>query len=156
MRGALNARALVMGAPGLAGAVLVLAALLLSAMGVPPFTDPGLMTLPEAAALESEADVVRLLRAGADPDAPAFVRRTRIRGVYAPMTPLEAAMTSRHISVMDLLVQGGATVDAARLPALWCVAASQRNEDALAWLRARVPAAPPADCAHVPHPRIAP
>ena len=70
------------------------------------------------------------------------------------MTPLEAGMTSRHVSVMTLLVEGGAVVDAARVPALWCVAASQRNADAQAWLRERAVGNPPADCAAVRYPKV--
>ena len=143
-----------LGLPGVGLAAVLASALLLAAGGLPPFTDPGRMTLAEAAALESDADVVRLLRAGVDPNAPAQVRRTRIRPVGGLMTPLEAAMTSRHVSVMDLLVEGGATLDAVRFPALWCVAASQRNADAQAWLRARVSEPAPTDCSAIAYPKV--
>ena len=145
---------LALGLPGVMVALVIVVSLGLEAAGVFPFEPAGQMTLPEAAALESEADIVRLLRAGADPNAPARVRRTRIRAVGAALTPLEAAMTARHVSVMTLLVDNGAVLDARTLPGLWCLAASQQNHDALGWLRGRGGAEPPSGCDAVPFPRI--
>jgi len=147
-----EARAL--GLPGATVAAAVLLALLMQRAGVAPFAPAVQMTLPEAAALESDADVVRLLRSGADPNRAAWVRRTRIRAVNAELTPLQAAMTSRHASVMNLLVDGGARVTSADVPALWCLAAAQRNADAQAWLRGQVDGPFPDDCAQVPIPEI--
>ena len=145
---------LAIGLPGVIVAVVVVLSLGLQAAGVFPFEPAGQMTLSEAAALESEADIVRLLRAGASPNAPAWVRRTRIRAVGAALTPLEAAMTARHVSVMTLLVDNGAVLDARNLPVLWCLAASQRNHDAQDWLRSRGGAEPPSGCGGVSFPRI--
>jgi hypothetical protein len=146
--------ALAVGLPGLVVAAAVLAVLLLRAVGAAPFTVPGPMTLSEAAALESDADVVRLLDAGADVNQPAHVRRTRIRAVHGTMTPIEAAMTSRHVSVMTLLANAGAQIGAAEVPVLWCIAESQRNPDAQAWLRSRASGLVPADCNGVRIPEI--
>lgn len=143
-----------MGGPGLIVAAVVVASLGLRAAGVFPFEPAGRMTLSEAAALESEADIVRLVRAGADPNARRWVRRTRIRAVGTELTPLEAAMTARHVSVMTLLAEHGAVVDAQNLPALWCLASSQHNPDALGWLRSRGGAEPAGGCAAVSFPRI--
>ncbi|MEQ1896039.1 MAG: hypothetical protein ABL971_01470 [Vicinamibacterales bacterium] len=157
MIGKPNANALqglAVGGPGVIVAVAILLSLGLQAAGVFPFEPAGQMTLSEAAALESEADIVRLLRTGASPNDPAWVRRTRIRAVHAALTPLEAAMTARHVSVMTLLVDNGAVLDARNLPALWCLAASQRNHDALGWLRSRGGAEPPSGCDAVRFPRI--
>lgn len=137
---------LAVGLPGVLVAVAVFAVLLMRTAGLAPFEPADRMTLPEAAALESEADVVRLLRAGADPNQPAFVRRTRLRAVHAPMTPMQAAMTARHVSVMTLLADAGARVTPAEMPVLWCIAESQQNADAAAWLRARADGPFPADC----------
>ncbi|MGE0392008.1 MAG: hypothetical protein AB7I25_01935 [Vicinamibacterales bacterium] len=148
--------ALAIGLPGGLLAVVIALALLLRVIEVAPFSSAERMTLPEAAALESDADVVRLLRAGADPNRAERVRRTRIRAVNAAMTPLEAAMTSRHVSVMAYLVAGGARLGTAQMPVLWCLAVSQRNIDAQEWLRAREGFEPPADCADVRYPRISP
>ena len=142
------------GLPGVIVAAVIVLSLGLQAARVFPFEPAGQMTLPEAAALESEADIVRLLRAGAGPNTPAWVRRTRIRAVHAALTPLEAAMTARHVSVMTLLVDNGAVLDARNLPVLWCLAASQRNHDAQDWLRVRGGAEPPSGCDAVPFPRI--
>lgn len=142
------------GLPGAVVAALVVMALLLHAGGVAPFAPAERMTLPEAAALESDADVVRLLRAGADVNQQAWVRRTRIRSVHAAMTPMEAAMTSRHVSVMTLLADAGARITAAELPVLWCLAASQQNADAQAWLRSRAAGPFPATCAGVRIPEL--
>ncbi len=157
MSGRLNPdalRRLAVGLPGVIVAAVIALSLSLQAWGVPPFAPAGHMTLPEAAALESEADIVRLLRAGADPNAPAWVRRTRIRAVGAALTPLEGAMTARHVSVMTLLVEHGAVLDARNLFGLWCLAASQQNQDAQDWLRNRGGAEPPSGCDAVRFPRI--
>ena len=157
MSGKLNAnalRGLAVGLPGVIVAAVIVLSLGLQAARVFPFEAADTMTLPEAAALESEADIVRLLRTGASPNAPAWVRRTRIRAVGAALTPLEAAMTARHVSVMTLLVDNGAVLDARNLPVLWCLAASQRNHDAQDWLRVRGGAEPPSGCDAVPFPRI--
>ena len=145
---------LAIGLPGVIVAAVIVLSLGLQAARVFPFEPAGQMTLPEAAALESEADIVRLLRAGAGPNTPAWVRRTRIRAVHAALTPLEAAMTARHVSVMTLLVDNGAVLDARNLPGLWCLAASQQNQDALDWLRSRGAAEPSGGCGAVPFPRI--
>lgn len=145
---------LAIGLPGVIVAVVVVLSLGLQAAGVFPFEPAGQMTLSEAAALESEADIVRLLRTGASPNAQAWVRRTRIRAVGAALTPLEAAMTARHVSVMTLLVDNGAVLDARLLPGLWCLAASQQNRDAQGWLRSRGGAEPSSGCGGVSFPRI--
>lgn len=155
-RAGTSVEALAIGLPGALVAVAVTAALLLYGGGLAPFAPAERMTLPEAAALESDADVVRLLNAGADVNQPAWVRRTRIRSVNATMTPIEAAMTSRHVSVMTLLADAGARITEADVPVLWCIAASQQNTDAQAWLRSRADLASPPDCADVRYPRIAP
>jgi hypothetical protein len=149
IRKAVPVEALVVGLPGAFGAVLVVVALVLRAGGLPLLAPTERMTLPEAAALESDADVVRLLRAGADVNQAAWVRRTRIRSVNAVMTPMEAAMTSRHVSVMTLLAEAGARIAAADVPVLWCLAGSQQNADAQAWLRARIGGPFPTDCTSV-------
>jgi hypothetical protein len=146
----------VVGLPGALVAVLLVVAMLLYLGGVAPFAPAERMTLPEAAALESDADIVRLLRAGADVNQAAWVRRTRIRPVHAMMTPIEAAMTSRHVSVMTLLADAGARITVAEIPVLWCLAVQQRNGDAQAWLRSRADLASSPDCADVRYPRIAP
>lgn len=145
---------LAIGLPGVMVAAAIVLSLGLRTVGVFPFEPAGQMTLPEAAALESEADIVRLLRAGAGPNTPAWVRRTRIRAVHAELTPLEAAMTARHASVMTLLVDNGAVLNARTLPVLWCLAASQRNHDAQDWLRSHGGAEPPSGCDAVRFPRI--
>jgi hypothetical protein len=72
------------------------------------------------------------------------------------MTPIEAAMTSRHVSVMTLLADAGARITVAEIPVLWCLAVQQRNGDAQAWLRSRADLASSPDCADVRYPRIAP
>lgn len=147
--------AVALGLPGALVAASVVLVMLLRLAGVPPLEPPERMTLSEAAALESDADVVRLLQAGADPNAPARVRRSRIRAVGADLTPLEAAMTSRHVSVMTLLIDGGARLDPEQVSVLWCLALSHRNADAQAWLRSRSAGPFPSDCSRVRMPEVA-
>ncbi len=147
---------LVLALPGLAVAVAVTMAMAARALAIAPFEPGTRVTLAEAAALEDEADVVRLIRAGADPNAPSFVRRTRTRAVARQMTPLEAAVTSRHVSVMRLLLASGALVDDRNDAVLWCFAEARRNRDVLGLLRAQLRREPPADCSAVPIPQVQP
>ena len=148
--------ALVAGAPGVLLAVLIVITLLAWVMGVPPVRSGRTITLSEAAALEDEADIVRLTRSGADPNARSFVRRTLLRDVHQMMTPLEAAVTARHVSVMQLLEASGAVIDDRNAPVLWCFAEQRRNEEVLAFLRSRRSPRVAIDCSTVRIPTVRP
>ena len=137
---------LIVAAPGVGLALVVLLALVGQQLGVAPFVPGRTVTLAEAAALEDEADIVRLVGAGADPNAPSFVRRTRLRAVHRAMTPLEAAAGTRHASVVQVLLEAGARIDARNFPQLWCAAETARSDEVLALLRKHQPAGALARC----------
>jgi hypothetical protein len=133
------------GVPGLVVAVLIVLGLVARLVGLVPSGRE--MTVVDAAALQSEADIVRLVEAGADPNAPGYVRRTRLRAIDAEMTPLEVAAVNRDAHVMELLVSLGARVDDRIYPVLWCVGEQRGSPEVLAFLRSRVPNPPAVDCA---------
>src|SRR5512133_827682 len=60
-------------------------------LGIPRGFDGRTMTLTEATAVASHADVARLLQSGADPNAPARLRAHLVRNNEMTITPLEAA-----------------------------------------------------------------
>lgn len=138
-------------APGVAAALWVV--LVLLAQGVAPsLVDGRTMTLPEAAALGSKADIVLHLRAGADGNAPGRVRRGVLREIDQRMTPLEASvagLAGDRRGVLRLIVDSGAVLDGSNYPVLWCLADYRRNRDALLFLQESFPGTSPPDCASI-------
>ena len=110
----------------LAAAMLVVVAALL---GYRVLAAPADLTLSEAAALRDHAEVVRLIRSGADPDEPGRVRSGIIREQEYMMTPLEAATVTRGDDVARLLVSEGATLSGSNFPVLYCLAAGSEFDD---------------------------
>lgn len=137
--------------PALAAAGWV-AFVLLAQVLAPSLVDGRTLTLPEAAALGSEADIVRLVRAGADPNASARVRLGVLREIDQRMTPLEAGAAGRigdRDGVMRLLVEAGAALDDRSYPVVWCLADYRQNDDTLSFLQGHLPGATTPDCARV-------
>ena len=137
---------LVVAAPGLALALAVVVLLAGRAAGIAPFVEGRTVTLAEAAALEDEADMVRLLEAGADPNAASFVRRTRLRDVHRELTPLEAAAGTRHPSVVQRLLAAGASLDADTFGPVWCAASATGSAEVRALIETHRPAGVTPDC----------
>lgn len=136
---------------GLPGAVVIGALgswVIASLLHLPPTDASRSLTLPEAAMLADHADVVRLIRGGADPNVPARVRAYTLDLTERVMTPLEASTHSRQAGIVQLLIESGARIDAEDYPALWCSAARVPNNDAVVdFLRAHQPSGlPPIDC----------
>lgn len=101
-----------------AGPAFVLAATTLvwlgmAAIGRHPFWSYQPMTLSEAAALQHAGEIVRMLAAGADPNATYPVRA----GILAPravvVTPLAAARAANSAEIAAVLTRGGAVPAAA-------------------------------------------
>ena len=137
--------------PVLAAAAWIVVVLAAQAV-VPSLVDGRTMTLSEAAALGSNADIVRLLRAGADPNTPGRVRLGVLREVDQRMTPLEAGaagLIGDRIRVMQLLVEGGAALDDRSYPVVWCLAVLRENRDTLSLLEEYRPGATAPDRARV-------
>jgi len=121
-----------------------------AAGGVPRGFDGRTMTLTEATAVASHADVARLLQGGADPNASYRLRTGLVRNRETVMTPLEAATGAIRTGPVQMLVDHGARIDGSNLPVLWCSAVARRNQDMQRFLRAYSPNThPPGDCAGV-------
>jgi hypothetical protein len=122
--------------------------MVLAAAGVPASFDGRSMTLTEAAAVASHADVARLLGGGANPNARTRLRAGLIKNNETAMTPLEAATGAIRTGPLEMLVDRGATIDDTSYAVLWCAAQTRSNEDMLRFLEKHRPRATPIDCAH--------
>jgi hypothetical protein len=126
--------------PALAWVVCGVVWLAAAAVGFPRAVDGRTMTLTEATAIASYADADRLLRGGADPNAPSHLRAGLIRNRESTMTPLEAATGAIRTGPLQMLVDRGATIDDRNYPVLWCGAVARRNQDMARFLEPRRPA----------------
>lgn len=143
---------LLLAAAGPAFALVAVSTLWLAAaiLGVPHLFDSRTLTLTEATAIASHADVARLLREGADPNAAARLRSGLVRNSERMMTPLEAATGAIRSGPLQMLIDRGATIDERNFPILWCAAAARGNRDLQTFLREHAPQADvPADCSSV-------
>ena len=86
----------------------------------PTFWRGGPLTLAEAAALRDQAEVARLIEAGADPNAE-YPLRPDVLSVNRA-TPLEAAVAARRPEIVSLLRLEGATLDGPGWHRLHCLA----------------------------------
>ena len=131
--------ALALAAPALvwlaAAAVVLLAAL----GGYRALAAPADLTLPEAAALRDEAEVLRQIRHGVDPNLAGRVRRGVIRDEEYLLTPLEAATAARHGEVVRLLVGNGAELNDTNVPILFCLAQRSGAADIVSLLNEHAP-----------------
>lgn len=123
--------------------------LVLAALDVPKTFDGRTMTLTEATALASHADVARLLDEGANPNSRARLRAGLVRNEESTMAPLEAATGAIRTGPVQTLVDHGATIDDANYPVLWCAAKARRNQDMIRFLEMHRSASTPIDCASV-------
>lgn len=130
----------------LPGLLLAAVAVVVVAVGFRAFEPDPALTLPEAAALRDSADVVLLVRQGADPNASAAVRPTVFRSRTGTMTPLEAAVAARHIETARLLIDLGASVRDDNFERLFCLATRSRIDDLIALVETRLPGHGAVDC----------
>ena len=100
---------------------------------------PADLTLPEAAALRDEAEVLRQIRHGVDPNLAGRVRRGVIRDEEYLLTPLEAATAARHGEVVRLLVGNGAELNDTNVPILFCLAQRSGAADIVSLLNEHAP-----------------
>jgi len=123
--------------------------LVTAALGIPRAFDGRTMTLTEATAVASHADVARLLRSGADPNATSRLRAGLVSTGGTAMTPLEAATGAIRSGPVQMLVDRGARIDERNYAVLWCGATARRNGDMLRFLEPRRPGKPSIDCTQV-------
>jgi len=109
--------------------------LIASTLGVQPGGGATPMTLSEAAALASYADVTRLLAAGVDPNGRYRVRANLVRNDERTLTPLEAATGAIRTGPLQLLFDHGARVDETTYPVLICAAQARHNDDMIKFLQ---------------------
>jgi hypothetical protein len=79
------------------------------------------VTLAEAVATHDEAEIVRLIGFGEDPNGATSVRAGLLGARPARVTPLEAAVWSRDAEMLTLLLRNGAIVSDSELRALRCL-----------------------------------
>jgi len=125
------------------------AVLLASLAGFRACAVPANLTLAEAAAIRDEAEVLKQVRAGADPNARALVRRGILSDPEYLLTPLEAATAARHVDVVRLLVRTGAALDGVNFPILYCLSVRNGATDISSFLAGQAPSGPAPACEHV-------
>ena len=133
----------------LAAAAMVLVAVL---GGYRAFAAPPDLTLPEAAALRDEAEVLRQIRHGVDPSLAASVRRGVIDDDAFVLTPLQAAIANHHAEVVKLLLDNGARFDATNVQELVCLAEYYGPEQVVPVLTQRLGSGLVVRCETAPRP----
>ena len=97
----------------------------------------------EAAAFRDSAAVVRFVLSGSDLNAPGEVRGGIIRSQAAVLTPVEAAAAARQAEMVQVLIDLGASPDAAVWQRAYCISDADSVRDVLARRR---PAGASEDC----------
>ncbi|MSO82609.1 MAG: hypothetical protein EXQ53_04865 [Acidobacteria bacterium] len=110
-------------------------ALVLAAFGRHPMWPYEPVNLSEAAAVRDEAEIVRLVERGEDPDAARNVRAGLLLDVAVRVTPLEAAVASKDPQIVRVVLANGAAVDASLWNRLRCLTESQEMMALLDQLR---------------------
>lgn len=142
--------ALAAGMPGIVWAACLIGVVASSWRDVPAMfrPDPPL-TLSEAAALRDHAQIVWLVQRGSDPNRASHVRAGVLRSDERAMTPLEAAIATRRVDTIALLIDQGALVHAGNYPALRCFAEQTRSREVIDFVASQLPSAVQPDCASV-------
>ena len=122
-------------APAAIWIVLVGLWLIAATVGGQPGGGTEEMTLSEAAAVASYADVARLLAAGVDPNGRYRVRANLVRNDERMLTPLEAATGAIRTGPLQTLFDHGARIDETTYPVLWCAANARHNDDMITFLQ---------------------
>jgi hypothetical protein len=121
-----------------APAVLIVAMAAFVLMAVagyePLWSPPPAVTLPQAALNGDVVMVSRLLDEGSDPNT---VGAVRVAGRETVFTPIEAAVMSRDLQTIQLLVERGATITPSNAPRLLCLAAGAADGDVVDYLSRR-------------------
>jgi hypothetical protein len=137
-------------APPLAAFAISAVIVMTAPGGAPPFWRGGPLTLSEASALHDQGELVRLIAAGANPNA-VYPLRAGIVAARA-LTPLEAAVGARRAEMVDLLMRHGATADPATWRRLDCFAQQTGAADVVEMLRRYRSSGIEASCAGVSTP----
>jgi hypothetical protein len=141
--------AIAVGSPGCLLAAASLVALTLAAFSEHPMWPHEEINLAEAAGAREEAEVVRLIEQGQDPNARYPVRAGFVFDRNVRLTPLEAAVLNDDPTIAAQLFARGASLPGASWVALRCVAPGLR---VVPILDAHRPAGTTLECAGVKTP----
>jgi hypothetical protein len=144
-----NLAAIAVGTPGCLLAVLSVIALIIAAFGEHPMWPHEPLNLAEAAITREEAEAVRLIEDGHDPNARYPVRAGLMFDRPTRLTPLEAAVARDDVPTLRQLLARGAAMDTAIWIRLRCSAPGERMPPVLDELR---PAGATMQCAGVTAP----
>ena len=136
--------ALAVALPGCLLAAATVVALTLAAFGEHPMWPHENVNLAEAAGVREEAEVVRLIEQGQNPNASYPVRSGLLFERPMRLTPLEAAVINDDPAIVAVLFAHGAAVDGPSWVALRCFAGNSRVSPVL---EAHRPVAVPLKCA---------
>lgn len=100
--------------------------------------------LPEAVAFRDGGAVARRIESGEDPNTAAEVRARVVLPETARLTPIEAAAATRQGEIVQLLLDLGASPDAATWQRAWCISDASSVREVL---EAHRPAGAMEDCA---------
>ena len=123
-------------------AVIVVAAI----AGLQPLWASPAVSLAAAARDGDAATVYRMLKAGADPNRAGDVSMS---STVVPLTPIEAAVESRQVETLQVLLTGGAQLSDADRPRLICLARAATAPEVASFLQAGSPSSEPVDCSRV-------
>jgi len=88
---------------------------------------PDEVTLAEAVATRNNAEALRLIHSGTDPNAPARVRAGLLGNRDLMWRPVEAAVGAQRADVLRMLLANGATIDAQEMRVLRCYEQIRRD-----------------------------
>jgi len=107
---------------------------------------PDEVTLSEAIATRNNAEALRLIRLGADPNQPSRVRAGLLTSDYdVDITPVEAAVGAQRADALRMLLANGATIDGQQMRVLRCYEQTRRDSG----VHALLGDPPDVDCAGV-------
>jgi hypothetical protein len=121
----MNRVALIVALPGCLLAAASAVALMMAAVDQPPMWPYEPYTLAEAAGARDEAEVVRLIERGQDPNERYDVRAGLVLERAARLTPLEAAVLNDDPAITRALLSRGATLNDSSWTAVRCLAGSR-------------------------------
>ena len=135
--------ALALGAPGCLLAAVSLIVPTLAAFAQNPVWPHEPYNLGEAAGVRDEAEVIRLIEQGHDPNASYVIRPSLMFSHPMRLTPLEVAVARDDPAILRQLLAKGATMDAALWTRLRCMEVSPSVSEVLDEYR---PDAAPSGC----------
>jgi hypothetical protein len=112
---------------------------------------PDEVTLSEAVATRNNAEAVRLIEKGANPNQPGYVRDGLLTNGYAvTVKPIEAAVGAQRADSLRMLLDNGASIDQEELTVLRCLEQARHDSGVSELLAAQATSA--VDCAGVRSP----